>query len=83
MQIPTTIRQVIIPTLNDTKESVLKVVEIAKQNPCVDKIELLPFRKLCSVKYDKMGKKFPFGNLPEPTKEKMASLEDVIGKFKA
>ena len=82
MNIPTTIRQVIIPTLNDTEESVSKVVEIAKENPCIDKIELLPFRKLCSVKYDKMGKKFPFGDLPEPTKEKMAMLEELIIDYK-
>ena len=83
MNIPTTIRQVIIPTLNDTEESVSKVVEIAKENLCVDKIELLPFRKLCSVKYDKMGKKFPFADIAEPPKEKMASLETVIGRYKA
>lgn len=82
MKIPTTIRQVIIPTLNDTEESVLKVVEIAKENPCVDKIELLPFRKLCSVKYDKMNKEFPFAHIPEPTKEKMLKLEEILGEYK-
>ncbi len=82
MKIATTIRQVIIPTLNDTEENVSKLVEIARINPCVDKIELLPFRKLCSVKYDNLGKKFPFANIPEPTKEKMQKLEEIIGEYK-
>ncbi len=76
--IPTTLRQVIIPTLNDTRENVLKLKEIARAHTCVDKVELLPFRKICQVKYDKLGIEFPFGHLPEPTREKMTELEQLI-----
>ena len=76
--IPTTIRQVIIPTINDTKESVLALKDIVKSHSCVDKVELLAFRKMCSVKYDNLGKVFPFKDIPEPTKEKMAELEALI-----
>ena len=76
--IPTTIRQVIIPTINDTKESVLALKDIVKRHSCVDKVELLAFRKMCSVKYDNLGKIFPFKDIPEPTKEKMEELEALI-----
>ncbi len=76
--IPTTLRQVIIPTVNDTSENILKLKEIAQAHACVDKVELLPFRKICQVKYDKMGIEFPLGHLPEPTREKMAELEQLI-----
>ena len=77
-QIPTTLRQVIIPTLNDTEESVRARGAIASAHPCVDKVELLPFRKLCAVKYETLGIPFPFAHLPEPTAEKMAALEAII-----
>ena len=76
--IHTTLRQVIIPTLNDTAESVLRLKKLADTHPNVDKLELLPFRKICQVKYDKMGVPFRFGNLPEPTREKMAELCKII-----
>ena len=76
--IPTTLRQVIIPTVNDDGENIIKLKKTAQAHACVDKIELLPFRKICQVKYDKMGIEFPFGNLPEPTREKMAELEALI-----
>lgn len=76
--IPTTLRQVIIPTLNCNEESVLRLKAIADEHKCVDKIELLPFRKLCSVKYDSLGIEFPFGNLPEPDAEVMKNLESLI-----
>lgn len=78
MQIPTTLRCVIIPTLNDTEESVLALKEIGRLHKNVTKIELLPFRKICQVKYDKMGIPFPFGHLPEPSQEKMAALESLL-----
>ena len=77
-QIPVTLRQVIIPTRNDNAENILALREIAKQHPNVDKIELLPFRKICQVKYDKLGIPFPFGHLPEPTRESMLALENLL-----
>jgi len=76
--IPVTLRQVIIPTLTDNKENVLKLKSFADRFPVVDKIELLPFRKICVSKYENLGLDFRFGNLPEPTKEKMAELNGYI-----
>ncbi len=76
--IPTTLRQVIIPTVNDTDDNVLSLKRLADEHPNVDKIELLPFRKLCQVKYDNMGVAFPFGHLPEPTTEQMAHLQSLL-----
>ena len=76
--IPTTLRRVVIPTLNDTEEETLWLKELAGSHPNVDKIELLPFRKICQVKYDNMGISFPFSHLPEPTKESMAYLESLL-----
>lgn len=77
-QIPVTMRQVIIPSLNDNAENILALKEIAKTHPCIDKVELLPFRKICQVKYDKMEKEFAFGHLPEPTPDKMKELENLL-----
>ena len=76
--IPTTLRQVIIPTLNDSEENILALKAIAKAHPCVDGVELLPFRKICTVKYEQMGIPFPLQDLPEPTKERMAILEGLL-----
>ena len=77
-KIPTTLRQVIIPTLNDNEESIRALKGIAKAHSCVDKIELLPFRKMCQIKYDNMEIAFPFGKLPEPTPEAVKRLENIL-----
>ena len=76
--VPTTLRQVIIPTINDCVDSVKALNEVAKGHPCVDKIELLPFRKICQVKYDNLGIEFPFSHVPEPTKEVMETLNKEL-----
>ncbi|MBQ3085001.1 MAG: pyruvate formate lyase-activating protein [Clostridia bacterium] len=74
-RIPTTLRQVIIPTVNDTAENVEKLNSIAAQYPCVDGVELLPFRKICQTKYDQLGLAFPFGHLPEASAEQIKKLQ--------
>ena len=78
--IPTTLRQVIIPTLNDTEQHIRALGKIAADHPCVDKVELLPFKKICQVKYDDMGIPFPFAHLPEPTVQQMRELNAVLTK---
>lgn len=76
--IPVTLRQVIIPTLNDTEENILRLKDISINYPCIDKIELLPFKKICQVKYDKMKIEFPFANLPQPSKDAIEKLNSLL-----
>lgn len=76
--IATTLRQVIIPTLNDNAENVTRLKEIAKAHKCVDKIELLPFRKICEVKYKAMSLSFPLADVDEPTSERMTALRTLL-----
>ena len=76
--IPVTLRQVIIPTVNDSKENILRLKEIAKKYPVIDKTELLPFRKICQTKYDSMGITFPFGSIPECTRDIVDKLYTIL-----
>lgn len=82
MRIPTTLRQVIIPGKNDTQENILRLREIARGHSCVDGVELLPFRKICQVKYDLMNLRFPFADLPEPSGAKMDELRAFLAEFR-
>ena len=75
--IPVTIRQVIIPTVNDDTDNIKKLKDIISSFSVIDKTELLPFRKLCLSKYENMGIDFSFADIPEcdkNTTEKLYSL---------
>lgn len=78
--IPVTLRQVIIPTLNDDVQNAEKLGAIARKHSCVDKTELLAFRKICQTKYDAMGIPFPFSHIPVPSNEKMQELNALLNK---
>ena len=77
-RIPVTLRQVIIPTLNDNEDNIDLLAVISNRFSCVDKVELLPFRKICQVKYDEEGLVFPFSQLPEPTAAAMDNLDCLL-----
>ena len=77
-KIPTTLRQVIIPTITDGEENAVFLKDLASKHSCVDKIELLPFRKICQTKYDNMGVEFRFGHIAEPSREIMEKLNSII-----
>ena len=77
-RIPTTLRQVTIPTLNDTAESMAFLATLRGQFPCVDGVELLPFKKICKTKYDDMGLSFPFEAYDTPTKAQMDALYAIL-----
>ena len=76
--IPTVLRQVIIPTLNDSKENMQNLREIVKANPNIVKCELLAFKKLCSTKYDNLKLDFAFKNFDEPSRERINELEAMM-----
>lgn len=77
-KIPVTLRQVIIPSLNDHEENIAALRALVARYPCVDTVELLPFRKLCQSKYEALGLPFRFGDIPEPTQETMSHLESLL-----
>lgn len=77
-EIPVTLRQVIIPSLNDTSESMGFLKALRDQYHCIDKIELLPFKKICTVKYQKMGIPFPFESFETPSSDRMKELASLL-----
>ncbi len=80
-RIPTTLRQVIIPTINDNKENIFKLKAIADDHDCVDKIELLPFKKICQTKYDDLKIEFPFSHIEQAKESDVNPLRQLISEY--
>ena len=76
--VATTLRQVIIPTLNDNKDNIGKLRAIAEAHSVADRVELLPFRKICSAKYTALGLNFPFEHYDTPSRESMEKLNGLL-----
>lgn len=76
------IRQVIIPSLNDDDENIRRLADIVNRYPCVEMVELLPFKKMCKHKYESKNIKFAFENYTEPTKQDIQNLYEKLNSFK-
>lgn len=81
MQIPLWVRHVIVPGLNDNPAQLQKIVKIANQFSNLQKLELLPFRKICSSKYEDLKIPFAFQDYQECPDSKIDELNRVISLF--
>jgi len=72
------IRHVVVPGITDGEENIKRLSEIADCFEGVERIELLPFHKMCIPKYEALGIPFPLADVPECKKSRIESLMALI-----
>ncbi len=72
------IRHVVVPGLTDGADSVKAVAALAKRAKNLQKIELLPFHKMCMEKYERLGLEFPLKDTPECDAATIEKLKQYI-----
>ena len=81
--IPVWIRHVVVPGMNDTEEDIARLRELTCGYTCIEKTELLPFRKLCLEKYEALGIDFPLKDTPEMDERRLEELSLILKNNKA
>lgn len=81
--VSTWLRQVVIPGVNDTPEQIDALARLAIAHSCCEKIELLPFKKLCQEKYDALGIPFPLKDTPQMDGDKLAALQRRVDALRS
>ena len=79
--IKTALRTVVIPGMTDTEEHEAFLSSLVKEHTCIDTVECLPFKKICTVKYEKMGIPFPLANTPTPDHASVKAMQERISHF--
>jgi pyruvate formate lyase activating enzyme len=74
MGIPLWVRHVAVPGLTADPAYIRQVRRLAGSFSNLEKLELLPFRKLCTAKYDALGIPFPLAGTPECSPELLEQL---------
>ncbi len=73
-----TLRQVIIPSLNDNDENINFLKSLKNTYKCIENIELLPFKKMCESKYNNLNIDFKFKDKNEPDEALIKKLNDML-----
>jgi pyruvate formate lyase activating enzyme len=77
----TWLRYVLIPNLNDNEESIGFLAALAKSHPCVDKVEQLPFKKICKVKYENVVIPFAFDRYNAADPGAVSALQEKLNQM--
>ena len=72
------LRQVVVPTINDDKEHILKLKEFARSIQNVEKIELLPYKTIGVHKYKTLNLPYRLEGVPELSIEKLNELNKYL-----
>ena len=72
------IRHVVVPGYTDSAGEVSDMVKLARRYPTLEKIELLPFHKLCIPKYEALGIPFRCADIPECSNETINQLSLIL-----
>ena len=72
------LRQVIIPTINDNEEYILKLKEYIKQFNNVEKVELLPYHTMGYEKYKKLKIKYKLEGIEDMDKDICNKFLDIL-----
>ena len=72
------IRHVVVPTLNDSDEDIMRLKEIIAPYDNIIRVELLPFKKLCLEKYESLSIPFPLYDIPECDSKTIDRLYKIL-----
>ena len=75
---PTWIRQVLVPGLTDSEESLQRTRAFIDALKSVEKVEVLPYHTLGVVKYEKLGIPYPLEGVQAPAKERVANAKRIL-----
>lgn len=75
------IRHVLVPTLTDDEESLVKLSQFIKTIN-VEKIEVLPYHTMGEVKYQNLGIDYPLKGVEPPSKESVERAKRILGVIK-
>ncbi|MFV0379211.1 MAG: pyruvate formate-lyase-activating protein [Anaerorhabdus sp.] len=68
------IRHVVIPTQTN-KEDICKLKKILAAYTCVEKVDFLPFKKLCTSKYEERNMVFPLNDIDEMSQDELKKIK--------
>ena len=76
---PTWIRHVLVPGITDSNEQLETLKAFIDTLSSVEKVEVLPYHTMGTVKYEKLGMEYPLKDLAAPTKESVAKAKQILG----
>jgi pyruvate formate lyase activating enzyme len=79
--IPIVVRVPIIPEINDDCDNIVRLGEFVRELKSMERIDLLPYHRLGTEKYVKLGRSYQLEHIPVPSSEQMYKIATLLRKF--
>lgn len=73
------VRTPVIPGINDSEEELGRIGRFCAGLKRMDHIQLLPYHKLGTATYEKLGRPYLLKDTPTPSPEQMARYREIVG----
>lgn len=73
------IRHVLVPTITDKEDDLIKLKEFVNSLKNVEKFEILPYHTLGIMKYKDLDLKYTLNDIKEPSKEEVSRAKELLG----
>lgn len=73
------IRHVLVPTITDKEDDLIKLREFVNSLKNVEKFEILPYHTLGIMKYKDLGLEYTLNDIKEPSKEEVSRAKELLG----
>ena len=77
-QIPTWVRHVVVPKWTDNDELLQKLADYLKPYKCIEKVELLPYHKMGTHKYEQMGMDYKLKGIEALSEERVQNAKEIF-----
>ena len=75
---PIWIRQVLVPNITDDENDLKATRKFIETLETVERIEVLPYHTMGTVKYEKLGIEYPLKGVEAPTKERVQNARRIL-----
>lgn len=81
--IPLILRTPIVPDYNDSEENIRATAEFIRDHlkPAVRQVQLLPYHRLASQKYESLGREYRLKSLPGPKRKDIEPLAEIMRSY--
>lgn len=77
-KVPVWIRYVLVPGINDDKDTLIKTKEFINTLKNVEKVEVLPYHNMALHKYEELGIEYRLKDTPIPTHEQIELANKIL-----
>ena len=74
------IRQVIVPNITDSEQSLMRTRAFIDSLQTVEKVEVLPYHTMGVVKYKNLGIEYPLAGVEAPDKQSIEKAKEILQK---